>query len=149
MKALYEGGKLLELACFSHDLAAYSVCPSPSTPDLRRAINALQFLCLGYPGQPGLASAGERNTVCQQILLPEEDLDVMPEYDVWVEADPSFQHSQEATMSPKSLAKQASSDLQRLWRLSDSSSEIDSSLSRRPAAILEVRFFAHDWEDLH
>lgn len=50
LRALYEDGKTLELSCFSHDLAAYSVCPRPSTPDLRRAINALQFLCSGYSG---------------------------------------------------------------------------------------------------
>ena len=138
VKALYEGGKTLDLACFSHGLAAYSVCPTPSTPDLRRAINALQFLCLGYPGLSDPASA-ESDAVRQQIMPADDSSEMTYVYDPQLEVAPT----EAGDMSPRSSVKQMSSDLQRLWRLSDSYSGIDSALSRRPAAFLEVRFFAY------
>lgn len=136
LRALYEDGKTLELSCFSHDLAAYSVCPRPSTPDLRRAINALQFLCSGYSGFSDSASAGT-SLLHQQMFYTDDELDIIPGYDL---SEEITEFVDSAPLSSNPSNEQLCKDMLRLWRLSNSSSEIDSSLSRRSAALLEVCF---------
>ncbi|KAI5125008.1 hypothetical protein M0805_007432 [Coniferiporia weirii] len=140
MKALYENSAIDVAIAAENILCPSAHQPSP-TPDLRRAINSLQFLCLGDRGlkeiPPGVAAAvGQERLASYNVQEDEEVL-----HNLW-ELDWPYNIMSEAQLSPDVQAEPRNhanaSQFHRLWQISDMMSVIDSDLSRRPSTVLEM-----------
>ncbi|KAH8118307.1 hypothetical protein DFH11DRAFT_1566743 [Phellopilus nigrolimitatus] len=128
MKVIYESQPLYDVADTFDDLTCCSAGRLPPAPDLRRAINSLQFLCQGDSGLKDVSAEDDEIISASDIVTLDELCD-------WTWSLP------EVPTMPKEQTESAQEDcrdIDRLWRFSDALSMIDSDLSRSSWTLLEI-----------
>ncbi|KAL5487846.1 hypothetical protein ACEPAI_5954 [Sanghuangporus weigelae] len=135
VKSLY--GRNFHLDVLDIHLVRSSACPT-SPPDLRQAINSLQFLCRasqGFNNSPSSSKVPDRHQ-CDDSAL--SDLSSW-NWNQHPTSDSSFPlvSTEQGEIESESVRR-----IRNLWRVSDSLSTIDSYLVRSPLRILETHSYA-------
>ncbi|KAL5527587.1 hypothetical protein ACEPAG_6388 [Sanghuangporus baumii] len=140
VKSLYGRNFHLDVLDIHSDLVRSSTCPT-SPPDLRQAINSLQFLCRASQGfnnnSPSSSQVPDRNQ-CDDSAL--SDLSSRN----WNQHPPSDSSFPSVSTEQAEIESESESvrRIRNLWRISDSVSMIDSCLVQSPLRTLETHSYA-------
>ncbi|KAL5508052.1 hypothetical protein ACEPAH_5670 [Sanghuangporus vaninii] len=138
VKSLYGRNFHLDVLDIHSDLVRSSACPT-SPPDLRQAVNSLQFLCQASQGfnnnSPSSSKVPDRNQCDDSALsdLSNWNWNRHPTLD----SSFPFVSTEQAEIESESARR-----IKNLWRVSDALSMIDSYLARSPLRVLETHSYA-------
>ena len=138
IKSKYENQQTEKTFDLSNDLTRPPIFSQP-LPDLRRAINSLQFICQGSPGFEDVSSPSSPVIEGQKPVSERVDLQLDdPAFWDWpqcISFGPSTTFVERSKFEKQGFEPKV---LNKLWQLSDALSMIDSELRRRPLASLQV-----------
>lgn len=138
VKSLYGRNSHLDVLDIHSDLVRSSACPT-SPPDLRQAINSLQFLCQGSPGLNNNSdSPSSSNDISNRNLRDDSALNDLSNWD-WNQLPTSDSSFPSAATEQAEIERESARRIRDLWGASESLSIINSDLARSALALLEVR----------